>query len=103
MGLPTENAVYSFVTGFGYQTEHDVQEAISIAVASMYVYKGSVQTENDLPKSNITIGDVYNIVEESSYGPPGMNVAWTGEVWDALGSSISIEAMSEADVRNICV
>ena len=102
-GLPTGAAVQSYVTGLGYQTASDVQTAINTAIASAYIYKGSVATESDLPASGNTAGDVYNIVAASSYGPAGMNVAWTGSAWDALGSSISIEAMTDSEINAICV
>ena len=102
-GLPTGAAVQTYVTGLGYQTASDVQTAINTAIASAYIYKGSVATESDLPASGNTAGDVYNIVAASSYGPAGMNVAWTGSAWDALGSSISIEAMTDSEINAICV
>lgn len=86
-----------------FQTQAQVEAAISAAVASAYIFRGSVNTEGDLPSSDLTAGDVYNIVAASSYGPAGMNVAWTGTAWDALGSSISIEAMTAAEIQAICV
>lgn len=101
--VPTGAAVQTYVTGLGYQTATDVQNAIDSAVASAFEYKGSVATAAELPVSGQKVGDVYNIVADSSYGPAGMNVAWTGSDWDALGSSISIEAMTDAEINAICV
>ena len=100
--VPTGAAVQSYVTGLGYQTSSDVQSAISAAVASAYIYKGSVADASSLPSSNLTAGDVYNIVAASVYGPAGMNVAWTGSDWDALGSSITIDAMTDTEINAIC-
>lgn len=45
---------------------------------SLYRYRWSVATFNDLPESWNLQWDVYNILET------GMNYAWTGTEWDAL-------------------
>lgn len=45
-------------------------------------YKGSVQTEADLPTTGNVIGDVWNIISTDE------NVAWTGTEWDKFGSAI---------------
>ena len=55
-------------------------------LASAYVYKGSKQTFNDLPKPpNVENGWVYNVEQ-----PNGMNYAWNGTAWDALGPTIDL-------------
>lgn len=53
-------------------------------VSSVYRYKGSVASEADLPTSDLTVGDVYNLEDT------GMNVAWTGEAWDELGTTVDL-------------
>lgn len=53
-------------------------------VSSIYKYKGSVANKEALPTENLTIGDVYNLEDT------GMNVAYTGEKWDELGSIIDL-------------
>ena len=53
-------------------------------VASIYHYKGSCLAA-DLPMTDNTVGDTWNVEDASSYGPPGTNVAWDGTEWDALG------------------
>ena len=53
-------------------------------VSSIYKYKGSVANKESLPTENLTIGDVYNLEDT------GMNVAYTGEKWDELGSTINL-------------
>lgn len=95
--IPT--AVSQITNDAGYQTADDVKAAINSAVASVYVYKGSVEDASQLPTSGQTVGDVYNIVADSDYGPAGMNVAWTGDGWDSFGSSITIAAMTEQDIN----
>lgn len=49
-------------------------------------YKGSVQTEADLPATGNVIGDVWNIISTDE------NVAWTGAEWDKFGSAIDTSA-----------
>lgn len=64
--------------------------ALKSDIVGAYIFKGSVNTENDLPSTGLTVGDVYNIIAASSYGESGANVAWTGSAWDALGESFDI-------------
>lgn len=74
-------------------------------LVSVYRYKGSVATEDELPSADtegLAAGDVYNIEAESSYGAAGMNVGWTGESWDNLGGSFSISTISDDDILAIC-
>lgn len=66
-------------------------------ITSMYRYKGSVASYADLPATGNTANDVWN-VEDS-----GMNYAWTGEAWDALGSVFSITAITAEEIEQICV
>lgn len=74
-------------SGDPYQTESDVASAINTAVASAYKYKGSVATYADLPASGATVGDVYDVQAD------GMNYAWTGTAWDALGSYVDTSVL----------
>lgn len=53
-------------------------------LASIYRFKGSVAAEDQLPKQDQVIGDVYNVEDT------GMNVAWDGKKWDKLGSVINL-------------
>lgn len=67
-------------------------------IVNVYRYKGSVSTFEDLPKTNLESGDVYNVGEDSN----GKNYAWTGTEWDDLGGSFAMEEITEADIDNIC-
>jgi hypothetical protein len=60
-------------------TNYYTKTEINSKVASAYKYKGSVATYSALPTTNLTIGDVYDVTES------GMNYAWNGTSWDALG------------------
>lgn len=70
-----------------YRTKADSysKNEVDAKVSGIYKYKGSVSSESALPNTDRTVGDVYNI--ETT----GMNVAWTGTAWDALGSTVSVD------------
>ena len=53
--------------------------ALKSDLVNVYRYKGSRATTTLLPTTDLTVGDVYNV--EAT----GMNYAWTGTDWDALG------------------
>lgn len=72
-----------------------VEGMISSAVTNMYKYKGSVATVSALPSSGNTTGDVYNV--EAT----GMNYAWNGSAWDALGEIFTITSISNSDIDTI--
>ena len=89
----------------GFQTAAQVQSAISSAVASAYKYKGSVAKYANLP-ANPDTGDVYDVQET------GMNYAWNGSAWDALGQLIdtstlwttaNLTAITTAEIDEIVV
>lgn len=95
MSAPDKKKLDAFGEASTYAKKSDI--------TSMYRYKGSVADASKLPVSGLSIGDVYNIEAEGSYGGPGMNVAWNGEVWDPLGASFSVAAISNATIDTICV
>ena len=76
--------VYGVLNGKIHQVSEDVE-----GIATPLLYKGSVSDISQLPLSP-KIGWMYNISEKSIYGEAGMNVAWTGEIWDALGPAIDM-------------
>lgn len=69
--------------------------ALKSDITSMYRYKGSVATVAALPSSGNTTGDVYNV--EAS----GMNYAWDGTAWDALGEIFTITSISNSEIDTI--
>jgi len=69
--------------------------ALKTDITNMYKYKGSVATVSALPSTENTVGDVYNV--EAS----GMNYAWNGTEWDALGETFSISSISNSDIDTI--
>lgn len=80
------------LAAFGSASDYALKSDIS----SMYKYKGSVATTSDLPSSGVEAGWVYNV--EAS----GMNYAWDGSAWDALGETFTITAITNAEIDTIC-
>lgn len=69
--------------------------ALKSDLTSVYKFKGSVASYSALPTEGNSAGDVYNV--EAS----GMNYAWTGEDWDALGEIMEIESITDAEIDEI--
>ena len=84
--------VNATLTGkFGdYYTKGEVDGKL----ASIYRFKGSVAAEDQLPKQDQVIGDVYNVEDT------GMNVAWDGKKWDNLGSVINLAPYATTEALN---
>lgn len=69
--------------------------ALKSDMASLYRYRGSVTNYASLPGENNQAGDVWNV--EAT----GMNYAWTGEAWDALGQTFEIQAITNGEIDAI--
>ncbi len=80
-----------------YPSEKLVKNYVDSKISSVYRYKGSVATYNDLPTENLQIGDVYDVKDT------GMNYAWNGTSWDELGMNIdaSLFELKENKVTSI--
>lgn len=55
---------------------------------SVYIFKGSVDTVEDLPTEGNVIGDVWNVRKND------INYAWTSEGWDALGGTAELASLT---------
>lgn len=66
--------------------------ALKSDIAKAYQYKGSVANYASLPTEDLEEGDVYNVEDT------GMNYAWTGTEWDALGGSFSISRITNEQI-----
>lgn len=55
---------------------------------SVYIFKGSVDTIEDLPTEDNVIGDVWNVRKNDT------NYAWTSEGWDALGGTAELASLT---------
>lgn len=55
---------------------------------SVYIFKGSVDTMEDLPTEGNIVGDVWNVRKNDT------NYAWTSEGWDALGGTAELASLT---------
>lgn len=69
--------------------------ALKSDLTSLYRYKGSVNNYASLPTTGNEVGDVWNV------SATGMNYAWTGEDWDALGQEFQIESITNVEIDTI--
>ena len=72
------------LTNYYKKTETYTKTEVDNKVSSVYKYKGSVATYQDLPSSGQVVGDVYNVESD------GSNYAWNGTTWDKLGGDIDL-------------
>ena len=62
------------------------KQEVDAKIASVYVYKGSVDTQAELPQENNKVGDTYNVTDT------GHNYTWDGTQWDDLGGTVDLSA-----------
>lgn len=77
------------LTGYGI-TDAYTKSEVDAKVSSVYRFKGSVATYEELPTENLVEGDVYNVESD------GANYAWVAPAgaeeghWDKLGADIDL-------------
>nr|DAU56924.1 MAG TPA: hypothetical protein [Caudoviricetes sp.] len=76
--------------GFGAASAY----ALKSDITAMYRYKGSVTSVDKLPAKGQTIGDVYDVGN-------GMNYAWNGSDWDALGEIFTITKITNTEIDTV--
>ena len=76
--------------GFGAASTY----ALKSDITAMYRYKGSVTSTDKLPTSGQTVGDVYDV-------GGGMNYAWDGSKWDALGEIFTITKITNTEIDTV--
>lgn len=66
--------------------------ALKTDISTVYKYKGSVDTYDQLPVASQAVGDVYNIAtDDASHGiKAGDNVVWNGTYWDNLSGYVDL-------------
>lgn len=69
--------------------------ALKTDLSSVYRYKGSVVNFASLPTTGNVAGDVYNV--EAT----GMNYAWNGTEWDALGQLLEVKPITNEEIDSI--
>ena len=107
LGIPAQDTTYSPATSSanGLMSSADKAKLDAFGAAgeyakktdltNVYKYKGSVATYAKRPATGQTAGDVYNVEAD------GMNYAWTGSAWDALGMVLEIEYLTNAEIDEI--
>ena len=84
-----------------YDNPHKVTAA-QLGLATVYKYKGSVETYADLPTSKQQIGDVYNVkqADPNHKIKAGDNVAWDGTTWDILAGDTDLSGYAQLNSAN---
>jgi hypothetical protein len=84
-----------------YDNPHKVTAA-QLGLATVYKYKGSVETYADLPTSGQKVGDVYNVkqADPDHNIEAGDNVAWDGEKWDILAGDTDLSGYAQLNAAN---
>ena len=84
-----------------HNNPHQVTAA-QLGLATVYKYKGSVETYADLPTSGQQVGDVYNVkqADPDHNIKAGDNVAWDGEKWDILASDTDLSGYAQLNAAN---
>lgn len=84
-----------------YDNPHKVTAA-QLGLATVYKYKGSVETYANLPISGQQVGDVYNVkqADPDHNIEAGDNVAWDGEKWDILAGDTDLSGYAQLNSAN---
>lgn len=84
-----------------YDNPHKVTAA-QLGLATVYKYKGSVETYADLPISGQQVGDVYNVkqADPDHNIEAGDNVAWDGTTWDILAGDTDLSGYAQLNSAN---
>lgn len=69
--------------------------ALKSDITATYRYKGSKTNLAALPSTGNQVGDIWNTEDT------GMNYAWTGTEWDALGEVFTVDPITNADIDAI--
>lgn len=84
-----------------YDNPHKVTAA-QLGLATVYKYKGSVETYANLPTSGQKVGDVWNVeTADPDHGiKAGDNVAWDGAQWDILCGNHDLSGYAQLNAAN---
>lgn len=76
--------------------------AAQLGLATVYKYKGSVETYAALPTSSQQVGDVYNVkqADPDHNIEAGDNVAWDGTTWDILAGDTDLSGYAQLNSAN---
>lgn len=76
--------------------------AKQLGLTTVYQYKGSVATYDDLPTTGQKVGDVWNVeTADPNHGiKAGDNAAWDGTQWDILGGNHDLSGYAQLNSSN---
>ena len=77
-----------------YITSSEVDTKINSAVAAVYKVRGSVDNYESLPISNVTVGDVYNLLDT---GSNYVCISIDPIIWDKLSETIDLSSYSTTE------
>lgn len=90
--MQTQVANATFATLADTYNKSEVDQKVS----SVYKYKGSVPQQSNLPQSDQTVGDVYNVEDTD------MNYAWDGTKWDPIGGIADLSSyLTKSDAASL--
>ena len=69
--------------------------ALKSDITNVYKFKGSVATESALPTEGNVNGDVWNVTDTD------MNYAWNGTTWDPMGSTLTVQYITNEQIDEI--
>lgn len=84
--LATKQEVTDAVASKANAVDVYTKQEVDAKIASVYVYKGSVATQAELPQENNKVGDTWNALDT------GHNYTWDGTQWDDLGGTVDLSA-----------
>ena len=82
--LTKADAAATYATQTEVTQLSEALEEVEAKVSSVYRFRGSVATYNDLPTEGNVQGDVWNVEDT------GANYAWDGTKWDKLSETIDL-------------
>ena len=77
-----------------YITSSEVDTKINSAVTAVYKVRGSVDNYESLPISNVTVGDVYNLLDT---GSNYVCISIDPIIWDKLSETIDLSSYSTTE------
>lgn len=91
--IPTKTS--QLTNDSGFLTQHQSLDAYAkkTDITAVYKYKGSKTSVAELPTTGNTVGDVWDVAD-------GMNYAWNGSAWDALGTSVDLSGYATTAAMN---
>jgi hypothetical protein len=82
----------SYITSGDSSTLSESKEYTDSKIATVYKYKGSVQSYDLLPLTDNQVGDTYNVYAANGSVPAGANYAWNGAAWDSLPGTVDLSS-----------